>query len=190
MRTMRIKKAFLAGFLACCLASLSTAQAAIVELNFDLEISEFSVASGAVADAPFDPVFLSFSVSFDDTSDILDSTAGLTASASIPTAAAIAYTYLASNRSFFLGVTNNPESAGTVGTVRQVFSGTNDWGLIIGLKQAEPFLDAFFYSTEGAVTLWRSVTLEQVTSEVPEPGVLALFGVGLIGMGFARRRRT
>ena len=31
--------------------------------------------------------------------------------------------------------------------------------------------------------------VQQVTSTVPEPGTLALFGIGLLGMGLARRRK-
>ena len=34
------------------------------------------------------------------------------------------------------------------------------------------------------------ITLFDSTASVPEPGILAVFGVGLIGLGFARRRRN
>lgn len=45
---------------------------------------------------------------------------------------------------------------------------------------AEPF--------PGAV-LWDNMSYEKVTTEVPEPASLALLGLGLAGLGFARRRR-
>jgi len=34
------------------------------------------------------------------------------------------------------------------------------------------------------------ITLFDATASVPEPGMLAVFGAGLVGLGFARRRRT
>ena len=37
---------------------------------------------------------------------------------------------------------------------------------------------------------WSKVAFETERVQVPEPGTLAIFGLGLVGLGFARRRKA
>jgi hypothetical protein len=43
----------------------------------------------------------------------------------------------------------------------------------------------YSYAIDGAVNSWT-----QVQTSVPEPSTLALFGAGMLAMGFRRRRRA
>ena len=36
---------------------------------------------------------------------------------------------------------------------------------------------------------FRDLVVGDVAKSVPEPGALALFGIGLVGLGYMRRRR-
>lgn len=47
----------------------------------------------------------------------------------------------------------------------------------------------FQTSTVSGIDNW-SVSIQSVSTSVPEPGVLGLFGLGLLGLGLVRRRRA
>ena len=53
-------------------------------------------------------------------------------------------------------------------------------------------LDITAHVTSGDATFRSSLLTVEVdrTVDVPEPGIISLFGAGLIGLGFSRRRRT
>jgi hypothetical protein len=48
--------------------------------------------------------------------------------------------------------------------------------------------NAFFYSQTGETNRYLAET--GTLQKVPEPGTLALLGLGLVGLGLSRRRKT
>jgi len=105
--------------------------------------------------------------------------------------------------------TNNPETAqiqvnlngagiGFVGTAQDAtgfFMGTSgnasflsDPGAFLGVTELEFFADTGGSLISSANSDFALAGIELVS--VPEPGTLALLGVGLLGMGFARRQRA
>lgn len=71
--------------------------------------------------------------------------------------------------------------------VRNTSVGANYGYFSIDFDGLDTFLSDFWYEDTGAsITVGATGT----PTSVPEPSVLALFGIGLAGMGFARRRRA
>ena len=72
-------------------------------------------------------------------------------------------------------------------------NGTSDFSSALEINalaalNADGLLDVTVTSTRGDFWVGNSV-LEVITSDVPEPGTLALLGLGLAGLGAARRRQ-
>jgi len=66
-------------------------------------------------------------------------------------------------------------------------SGTTGWGAGSSFR-----LDTFGIGTTGSANTWTSsfVVKSYTAVGVPEPSIIALFTAGLVGIGFARRRRS
>jgi hypothetical protein len=76
------------------------------------------------------------------------------------------------------------------GKLASIYAGLADGALAIALHDVDPG-DNFYDFTQGVDGGLIDVgTGPTVTNDVPEPGTLALFGLGIAGLGFARRRKT
>jgi hypothetical protein len=141
------------------------AQADPIKVSFGFVASDFGDG------APVDPVIGSFTLSFDNSVNHFDETAGLTlARINIALAQPVGFDYSAELDSISFGSVLDQVS--TVGT------STDDFSLAIaGISTAQPRIIHFLYSQTGAKTFVARAA-ELTAAPTPEPGTFVLLLTG------------
>jgi hypothetical protein len=142
------------------------AQAEPIRLSFGFVASDFGDG------APVDPVIGSFTLSFDNSVNHFNQTAGLTlARLNIALDEPVAFDYSAALDSLSLG--SLLDGVSIVGT------SSNDFNLaIVGASTAQPRILHFFYSQTGARNTYFARAAELTPAPTPEPGTWVLLLTG------------
>jgi len=141
----------------------------------------FTTGAGMTLGAPTNPVTGSFTISFDNSASITDSTLGFTLNSINILTGAAGYTYDQTNDRLFVGGLLN-----TVQTAPLAAGNVTDWRLRIDSFSSAPVFFLFQYTQAGTAGRWGTETGS--LAKVPEPGSLALLGLGLMGLGLTRRK--
>jgi len=175
---MRTK--ILGGLILGLLAGPVAAAAAPISGSFSF------TASGFGAGAPYDPVTGWVEYSFDNSAEFFNAADGATINGvtvqvsvsglSLPGSWVPVLTYL--NR---LGVQD--VLAIGHGPTTVVSAGTDDWRVAVNSISGRPTFREFAYATSSTSSVFLTNT-----GSVPEPGTLALVGLGVLGLVLNRRR--
>lgn len=164
---------------ALALAAAQVASAAMVTVNGSFTATNWTVYFGSPS-APIDPLYLQYSVTFDDTIAYVDDASVLTVlDTNIPYD--LAFSHGVGGSSFVLATVGSPSSCTHVPESFCAFVSDFSSGLPWFVEQSP--------AGDGG---WRAQTITQGIPEggnVPEPPMWALMGVLGMAAGLARRQR-
>ena len=160
------------------------ADAALINQTYDFTVTDF-VAIGPNDPLAFTSITGTFTLVFDTASGLI-SNQPFAFDALSETFGAMAINYNAPNP-------GRVQIGGVLSGIGGLLVGADDLSMgVTVINPLAPQLDSFIFtdaSSEGGI--WfadtRIITLSSTTA-VPEPGLAALFGLGLLGLGLARKR--
>lgn len=183
---MKIHPAFVG---VAILSMSSGAYADTIARTFDITASDFTFIFGPATPLPVDPVHLNFTIVFDPSVLIDQSTAGLTINS-----------FTLANPPYSSAYGNDPAGNLTIATFPGsdfCFNPANSYCVFIGSPTAPfPSVSEFIESTDSAgywVSQTTTITAGPIV-DVPEPSTWAMMLIGFAGLGYvgyrADRRRA
>jgi hypothetical protein len=183
MRVVRLsglKNVLLAAFIplglaAVMLASLPhNAQAATISLDYTATATDF--ANGTPA---FDPAIVSFTLSFDNSATITNSSAGLSVTSNNPFSGSARFTYFAFSDVLTIGANNDSNI---------LSSSTDDFAIEFSDVSTSPTLFVFDVTSASNPLIMFGHTLSANDNSIPEPPMFAMFGAAMLGIAVMRIR--
>ncbi len=160
------------------------AEAALINQTYDFTVTDF-VAVGPNDPLAFSSITGTFTLVFDTASGLITNQ---------PFAFdALSETYGAMGINYNAPNPGRVQIGGVLSGIGSVLQGADDLSMSVTVvNPLSPQLDAFIFTDASSVGgVWfadtRIITLSSTTA-VPEPGIAALFGLGLLGLGLSRRR--